>query len=87
MTPMSDKQKYVKGEWELIEKEIQEIKKKINVNKLRGNVQDESDWFVLKSDLQTIWDLEMELHRKEPSGRLNPNPLGGAGCNIDVTKR
>ena len=44
MTPNFDRQKYVEGGWELINKEIQEIKKiKINNKKLRGSLQDKSD--------------------------------------------
>ena len=53
MTPNADKQKYVKGEWELINAELQEILIiKINDNKLRGNVHDKSNWLELRINQQ-----------------------------------
>ena len=80
MTPNSDEQKYVKREWELINKEIQVIfKMKINDNKLKENLLDESDWLELKIDPQTIGDLEMELHLRESHREINPNPFGEGG--------
>ena len=62
MTPNSDKRKYIKGEWETINRRLKEILNiRIDNRKLGKDRQNESHWLELQIDQRTRRDVEREF--------------------------